>query len=203
MSYISTVPLSYFIDELMLLDGIEQSMAEDFVRKAVIDFCTKTQVLRRTTEIELIACAEEYMLDIDDCERVVSIQEVCGYEVLKSEPCTKPNCYGRFVWFVPPNNLMISPTPVESGGRVRVVVSVAPKQDCCEVDEFIYQNYRETIIDKALSLLYMVKQARWFDLNLAQMHERNYQRGVVQAGADRLLGVKRGKIRLRAGNLYG
>ena len=49
----------------------------------------------------------------------------------------------------------------------------------------------------------MVKQARWFDLNLAQMHERNYQRGVVQAGADRLLGVKRGKIRLRAGNLYG
>ena len=67
MSYVSTVPLSYFIDELMLLDGIEQPMAEDFVRKAVIDFCTKTQVLRRTTEIELIACAEEYMLDIDDC----------------------------------------------------------------------------------------------------------------------------------------
>lgn len=30
-----TVPLSYFIDEIMLLDGIEQPMAEDFVRKAV------------------------------------------------------------------------------------------------------------------------------------------------------------------------
>lgn len=200
---VSTVPLSYFIDELMLLDGMEQTMAEDFIRKAVIDFCTRTQVLRRTTEIELIACADEYAVDLVDCERVVSIQEVCGYEVLKSEPCTKLNCHGRYVWFVPPDNLKISPIPVESGDVVRVVVSVAPKQDCCEVDEFIYQNYRETIIDKALSQLYMIKQARWFDLSLAQLHARNYQLGVTQAGADRLLGVRRGKIRLKAGRLYG
>lgn len=203
MDYVETVPLSYFIDELMLLDGLEQTMAEDFVRKAVIDFCTKTQILRRTTEIELIACADEYIVDIDDCERVVSIQEVCGYEVLKKEPCNQPNCYRNVVWFVSPNNLKISPSPVESGDRVRVVVAVAPKQDCCDVDVMIYENYREAIIDKALSMLYRIKQARWFDLNLAQMHEKDYQRAIVQAGADRLLGVRRGKIKLRSGGLYG
>lgn len=202
MEYIETVPLSYFIDELMLLDGIEQPMAEDFIRKAVIDFCTKTQIVRRTTEIELIACADEYLLDLGDCERVVSIQKVCGYEVLKSEPCTQPNCHSRVVWYVSPNNLKINPIPVESGGKVKVIVAVAPKQDCCEVDMLIYQNYREAIIDKALSLLYKVKQARWFDLNLAQMHERDYQRAIVQAGADRLLGVRRGKIKLKGG-IYG
>lgn len=203
MEYVETVPLSYFIDEIMLLDGIEQYMAEDFVRKALVDFCTKTQVLRRTTEIELIACADEYLIDVDDHERVISIQEICGYEVLKKEPCRLPACNGHYVWFVPPNNLKISPTPIESGGKVRVVVSVAPKQDCCEVDEFIYQNYREVIIDKALSMLYMIKQARWFDLSLAQHHLKQYSLGVTQAGADRLLGVKRGRIRLKAGGLYG
>lgn len=203
MDYVETVPLSYFIDELMLLDGLEQPMAEDFVRKAVIDFCTKTQILRRTTEIELIACADEYFVDIDDCERVVSIQEVCGYEVLGKEPCSQPNCYRNVVWFVSPNNLKISPTPVESGDKVRVVVAVAPKQDCCDVDVMIYENYREAIIDKALSMLYRIKQARWFDLNLAQMHEKDYHRAIVQAGADRLLGVRRGKIKLRSGGLYG
>lgn len=202
MEYVETVPLSYFIDELMLLDGIEQPMAEDYIRKAVIDFCTKTQIIRRTTEIELIACADEYILDIDDCERVVSIQEVCGYDVLKSAPCNQPNCYSRVVWFVSPNNLKLNPTPVESGGKVRVVVAVAPKQDCCEVDNLIYENYREAIIDKALSMLYRIKQARWFDLNLSQMHERDYQRAIVQAGADRLLGVRRGKIRMKGG-IYG
>lgn len=202
MDYVETVPLSYFIDELMLLDGIEQAMAEDFIRKAVIDFCIKTQIVRRTTEVEFIACADEYILDIDDCERVVSIQSVCGYEVLKSPPCNTLNCYSHVVWFVSPNNLKFNPTPVESGGRVRVVVAVAPKQDCCEVDMLLYQNYREAIIDKALSLLYRIKQARWFDLNLAQIHEKDYQRGVIQAGADRLLGVKRGKIKMRGG-IYG
>lgn len=203
MEQIDTVPLSYFIDEIMLLDGIEQPMAEDYVRKAIIDFCTKTQVLRRSTEIELIACANEYLLDIDDCERVVSIREVCGYEALKEEPCTRQNCYGRFVWFVPPNNLMISPTPIESGDKVRVVVSVAPKQDCCEVDSIIYEKYRETIIDKALSMLYQIKQARWFDLQLSLQHDKQYKAGLVQASADRLFGVKRGKIKMKAGGLYG
>lgn len=189
MDYVETVPLSYFIDELMLLDGIEQLMAEDYIRKAVIDFCIKTQIVRRTTEIELIACANEYILDIDDCERVVSIQEICGYEVLKSAPCSQPNCHSRVVWFVSPNNIKLNPTPVKSGDKVRVVVAVTPKQDCCEVDKLIYENYREAIIDKALAMLYRIKQARWFDLNLSQLHDRDYQRAITQAGADRLLGV--------------
>lgn len=203
MNIINTVPLTYFIDELMLLDGMEQHMAEDYVRKAIIEFCRKTQVLRRITEIELIECANEYLLDLNEDERVVSIQEVCGYEVLKNEPCNLPNCNRHYVWFVPPNNLMVSPTPVKSGGRVRVVVSVTPQQDFCEVDELIYENYREVIIDKALSMLYKIKQARWYDLQLAVVHEKSYNIGVVQAGADRLLGVRRGKIRMKAGNLYG
>lgn len=199
----TTVPLSYFIDEIMLLDGIEQPMAEDYVRKAVIDFCVKSQILKRTTEVELIACADEYLLDIDDCERVVSIREVCGYEILKEEPCTKPNCYGRNGWFVPPNNLKISPTPVESGERVRVVVAVAPKQDCCEVDSLIYERYREVIVDKALAMLYQIKQARWFDIQLSMLHAKQYQQGLYQASADRILGTKRGKIRMKSGGLYG
>lgn len=202
MDYIETVPLTYFIDELMLLDGMEEYMATDFIRKSVIDFCTKTQILRRTTEVELISCADEYLIDIDDCERVVSIQEVCGYEVLSKAPCTQPYCSRHYVWFVSPNNLMVSPTPVQSGDKLRVVVSVAPKQDCCEVDSLIYERYRETIIDRALSQLYRIKQARWFDLNLAQLHERAYRDGVVQAAADRLLGTRRGKIRMKAGKLY-
>lgn len=200
---VETVPLSYFIDEIMLLDGIEQPMAEDFVRKAAIDFCTKTQVIKRTTEIELIACAEEYLLDLEDCDRVVSIQEVCGYEVLSKAPCSKPICSGHYVWFVSPDSLKVSPIPVESGGKVRVVVSVAPKQDCCELDVLLYEKYREAIIDKALSMLYRIKQARWFDLNLSAVHERDYKSAVTQAGADRLLGVRRGKIRLRSGGIYG
>lgn len=202
MEYFETVPLSYFIDELMLLDGIEQSMAEDFIRKAAIDFCTKTQIIRRKIHIDLIACAEEYILDIDDCEKVVSIQNVCGYTVLKSAPCGSINCHSPVVWFVSPNNVILHPKPTESGDRVMIEVAVAPKQDCCELDILLYENYRETIIDKALSLLYRVKQARWFDLTLSQLHERDYQRGIVQAGADRLLGFKRGKIRMRGG-IYG
>lgn len=198
MELYETVPLSYFIDELMLLDGIEQPMAEDFVRKAVIDFCTRSQIIRRTTEIELIECADEYLVDLDDCERVVSIQSACGYEVLRSPPCNNLNCNGRYLWFVPPDSLKVSPTPSQSGDKVRVVVAVAPTQDCCEVDKLIYDVYREAIIDKALSMLYMVKQARWFDLTLSQMHARNYNNWVVQAGADRLVGVRRGKIRMMA-----
>lgn len=198
-----TVPLSYFIDEIMLLDGIEQPMAEDFVRKAVIDFCTKTQIIRRETEIELIECANEYLVDLDPCERVVSIQSACGYEVLRNAPCGELNCNGRYLWFVTPDSLKVSPTPSQSGDKVRVVVAVAPKQDCCEVDKLIYEVYREAIVDKALALLYMVKQARWFDLTLSQMHTKNYNGWVVQAGADRLLGARRGRYRMMArGWLY-
>lgn len=203
MEHIDTVPLSYFIDEIMLLDGIEQPMAEDFVRKAIIDFCTKTQVIKRITEVELIACADEYILDLPDDEQVISIQEVCGYEVLKKEPCNLPNCGSNVVWFVPPNNLKINPVPTNSGGMVRVEVATAPTQECCEVDKLIYDRYREVIIDKALAMLYVIKQARWFDVNLAQYHEKQYRNGVTRAGMDRLLGVRRGKIRMKSGGIYG
>lgn len=203
MEYIEKVPFSHFIDEIMLLDGIEQDMAEAYVRTAIIDFCTRTQVLKRTTEVELIACANEYILDLPPGERVVSIQEVCGYEVLKKEPCNIQNCYRNYVWFVPPNNIKVSPTPVVSGDRFRIVVAVAPMQDSCDIDALIYENYRQVIIDKALSLLYVIKQARWYDANLARYHATEYWKGLTQAAADRLLGTKRGQIKMKSGGIYG
>lgn len=203
MEIINTVPLSYFIDELMLLDGLEKPMAESYARTAIIDICTRTQILRRSFEVETIACANEYFIDIPPDERVVSIQEVCGYTVLKKEPCNFQNCHRNYVWFVPPDNIKVSPTPVNSGDRFRVVVSVTPKQDACGVDELIYENYRQVVIDKALSLLYLVKQARWYDANLARYHYQQYWNGMTQIAADRLLGTKRGRIRLTSGGLNG
>lgn len=203
MDYIETVPFSYFIDELMLLDGLPEKMAEDYIRTALIDFCTRSQVLRRSSSFCLIGCADEYALDIPDCERVVSIQDVCGgYRVLSHEPC-ETNCHGRYVWFVPPNNIKVSPVPTESGGEVRVVAAVTPTQDSCEVDKLVYERYRETVINKALSLLYLVKNARWFDANLAEYHNRLYREGLTQAGIDRIVGVRRGKFKMKSGMLYG
>ncbi len=38
LDQVETVPLSYFIDELMLLDECGAPMAEDYIRKVAIDF---------------------------------------------------------------------------------------------------------------------------------------------------------------------
>lgn len=201
MEYFETVPLSYFIDELMLLDGIEQPMAEDYARRAIIDFATKTHVIKRHTTVELIACANEYILEVPPCERVIKLLRVCGdYTIINREPCTlsePQSCGSRHVWFVPPNSFMLNPAPSNSEGEVRVVAITAPKRDCCEVDKIFYEEHRDAIIDKALSSAYMIKSARWFDLNLYKTHELAYREAIAYAKYRKMLGNHSGKIQIR------
>lgn len=209
MEYIETVPISYFIDELMLLDGIEQAMAEDYARRAIIDFATKTQVLTRETEIELTPCADEYLLDIPQCERVVKLISVCGYRVVSQPPCSYgqvPSCGDRRVWFVPPDSIKLSPTPKEivdspynvcnSEGNVKVTAVTAPKRDCCEVDAVFYELYRDAIIDKALAQIYMVKSARWYDINLYKIHDMAYREAISRAKHNKVMSGHKGFIRM-------
>lgn len=203
MEYVEKVPLSYFADEVVVAtEGIEIDMAESYIRNAIIDFCTRTQVLRRTFEITLECGADEYLIDLNEDERLVSLKGSCsGYELLRSAPCGT-NCYGRSMWFVPPQYLMISPKPTGSGGKLTITTSVAPNQDCCEVDRLLYDKYREVIINGALARLHLVKSAKWYDPNLAVVFSREYQRGIAQANSERLMGVARNKIKMTGGKLY-
>ncbi len=71
----------------MLLGRNGAPMAEDYIRKAAIDFCTKTQINHRTRD--WINLVQDWILLILKNVTVVSIQEACGHEVLSKEPCTR------------------------------------------------------------------------------------------------------------------
>ncbi len=46
LDQVETVPLSYFIDELMLLDEWSKLMAEDYIRKVAIDSVLRLGLFR-------------------------------------------------------------------------------------------------------------------------------------------------------------
>ncbi len=96
-------------------------MAEDIFAKA--DFCTKTQIIRRTVEIELISCADELLLVLKTT--VWLVFDLWRYEGIKVKN-TVPNLQ-RTLRMVRVINNKVSPTPVVSGDKLRVVVAVAPK----------------------------------------------------------------------------
>lgn len=202
----ATVTLDLFVHEIALaLGDMPDGIAENFVRQAAIDFCERSQIIRRVVDIDLICGVSDYPILLPD-ERIVSIQRVCVGDrccaeravLSASAPCeTGCTFHGHSIWFVPPDSLNIRPTPsVDRAKAIRVHVAVAPLRDACELDSVLYERYHETILDGALARLYLAKTTPWHDKELANLHKTQFDQGIAAAGLDRLTGDTRGPFKM-------
>lgn len=201
------ISFSEFIPEIKLAIGeVQDDIVANYVRQAIIDLCERSQILRRTVTLDVQCGVEDYPIEVDEDERIVSIQRICvgNQECMRptvlrvTEPCdTGCTLHSHTIWFVPPDTLNIRPAPIQDRhNAIKVVVAVAPTRDACTADSVFYERYHETVINGALARLYLAKTTPWFEPNLAQYHKALYDQGVAAAGMDRLTGNKRGRIQM-------
>lgn len=198
---------SDFAHEIKLAIGdVQDDLVANYVRQAIIDLCERSQVLVRAVDIDVQCGIEDYPIEVDEDERVVSIQRICvgtqectsSVVLRSSEPCnTGCTIHSHAIWFVPPDTLHIRPIPKQDKeSAIRVFVAVAPTRDACTVDRIFYERYHEAVINGALARLYLAKTTPWHDRQLAEYHRRLFDNGVASAGMDRLTGNMRGRIKM-------
>lgn len=201
------IDFSAFNHEIKLAIGeAQEDLIANYVRQAIIDLCERSQVLVRAVSLDVQCGVEDYPIEVDEDERVVSIQRICvgnqtcdSATVLRStEPCeTGCTFHSHAIWFVPPDTLHVLPVPKEDKeAAIKVFVAVAPKRDACSVDSVFYERYHEAVINGALARLYLARATPWHDKQLAEYHRRLFDNGVAAAGMDRLTGHVRGRIKM-------
>lgn len=220
------VPLTVFLPEIrMLAPGCPDEIIASYVRQAIIEVSDKGLAIKREQFVFLQAGVREYLLEPDDCVRVVAIDWVCdetcnGRRMIPLPhlpcrmECSNSNCWptcgtGQFVnfgfegpaWctFKQPNSFWLSWTPrCDMGIGIRVRMSVAPKRDACEVDQFIYEKYAQDIHAGAAAYLLMMQGQPWYQPQLAAILQRRWLTAQGKIAGDVMLQESRGPFTARA-----
>lgn len=220
------VGLDVFLPEIrMLAPGCPDEIIASYVRQAIIELSDKGLAIKREQWVLLQAGTQEYLLEPDDCVRVVSIDWVCDEEcggrrfipvphIPCRVGCSTGHCWpmcgaGEFVnfgfegpgWvtFLQPNQFFISWMPrCDTGIAMRVRMSVAPKRDACEVDEFLYEKYAQEIHAGAASYLLVMPGQQWYQPQLAAAMHKRWLTAQARVAGDVMLQFSRGPLTVRA-----
>lgn len=205
------VPVGAFLPKIAYVlspedGGIDEDAAASYVVDTVIDFANRTRILRREVRLQLQPCVNTYRVDPQDCVEIVALLRACygGYPavIVPREQCGRgceASCGPLTVSLDDDGILHISPPPPADATDlfIELTLAVAPLRDACEVDAAVYAKYAQTIVAGTLAELYKNGSAPWFNLNLAQMREAEYNRRVSAAGVDRILGRATGPFKMK------
>ena len=205
------VPVGAFLPKITYAltteDGsLDEDAAVSYIVDTVIDFANRTRLLRREVRLRLQPCVDTYKVNAQDCVEIVALLRAChdGYPmtIVPREQCGRGcsiSCVPRTVSLDEDGILHVSPPPAhdETTSFIELTLAVAPQRDACEVDAVLYAKYAQTIVAGTLAELYKNGSAPWFNLNLAQIREAEYNRRLSAAGVDRILGRATGPFKMR------
>jgi hypothetical protein len=162
------------------------------IRQKVIEFCSKTRFLRKELDgFYTVDSDSEYELETPVDTTIVDVLTV---KVNKRELTPKTqddleNLYQdwrdqsgepRYFFLKDTKTAVFVPIPNDIY-PVRVLVVLKPTQSAQDVDEVIFEEYRDIIKHGALSYLMQMYGKAWSEPNMAVFHENKYQAGVSEA----------------------
>lgn len=216
------VRLEVFLPEIrMLAPGCPDEIIASYVRQAAIELADKTLCLKREATLALQGGVREYLLEPDDCVRVVSIDWVCDARGTRHfpkphQPCVVPcaagacwpTCQGaefnpfegyQWVTFKQPNSFILSFEPkVDMGVGMLVRMSVAPKRDACDIDELLYEKYAQDIHAGAAAFLLMMQNQPWYQPQMASILQKRWLTAQSKIAGDALVQESRGPFQMKA-----
>jgi hypothetical protein len=191
---------------LMEVPGCPRQVATEFVRKFVIRLCEKALIIRKkASEINITADEREYKLNFTENlyrpTGIVAATYEGGTTMFprneamlddqtprwRSETTsTRPLYY----WLTIDNKFHVHQKPTQDIDNDPITVEcwVSPVRTATKVDEFVFNNYAETVAYGALSELQLMKDQSWNDPVLAQLNGRNWRQGMRNARAESLRG---------------
>ena len=172
-----------------------------YVLRAINTIATKGNILRRTALIHTQDCVENYILEPPDCMDIVAVMSICQIcgsrcgqvQRLTSEPC-RLSC-GSVTWFDPPNIIYLNKP--RDRNTYKVVMSVAPTYETCEVDRILLTRHYDLVMSGAKYYLYMMPDKPWSSMDRAASSRELFERGISAAAVDTMMGGQRGVLTVK------
>lgn len=158
------------------VDGVPANVMGHMARLSAIEFAQKTRMVKRTMFMSLQAGQSHYLLRHTDGVQIQTLESVryCG-RVLR------PHEYEFYM----PGNLNLREAPeVDEPRALEIRAIVAPGQDSCRFDRWVYERYAEVIAAGALSRIFAMHGEDWFSTTLATMWGRTFNSRLGQATVD-------------------
>lgn len=178
-------------------------MLEYVALRKVIEFCRRTNALRRVTDIITQPCVLNYRLEPPDSADtdLVAVMRMahlptrwCAPEysrvtVHNGRRCCM--CQG-FVSYVEGNELIFMPPP-KGKSVFRVEISVCPKPDSCDVDASLL-DFEHTLLDGIRAELFAQPNKPWSSAARSQTCEVAYRQGCADASVEVMAHHQRGSF---------
>jgi hypothetical protein len=192
---------SQFLDGVMpYVPGCPVAMAEHAIRETVIDMCERSLLLQRDHDaIDVIAGVVDYDFDPPTNYRVFKImkawfrdieltpvapddvmdvslynQTIPGVQIAKDNP--------RMILQKDDETFSVLPVPKETArGAINMRVALKPSRSSTEIEDFIFEDYAETVYAGARFRLMTVPAKPYTSVDLAQVNQNMYVSGVNSA----------------------
>lgn len=181
---------------LPMVDGCPDTLIENNVRSAAIEFCERTGIYQAELDpVTTVGGIYEYDLEPPSTTTVHKIMWVT-YDGKDLEPISstlleqrKPDWrdsdrYGTPEYFLKPTREQFWLVPVPSATMVsstRLRVQLKPTQTSTACDEVVMSDWRDAIVNGALYRLLRIPNRDWTDLNGAQIYGQLFAESVVRA----------------------
>ena len=154
-----------------LIGGVSDPSIVRNVRNVAIDFAKRTKLI--THEVELVVGDQLVVITPANVE-----ERVFSVNWIKDGDTPLPVIGG----------LLANGTyrvrfddPIPPGTRLTAQYTAIPTRDSTTCDDRIMDTWYETIVAGALSNLYGMKTATWFDPAMAESYSANYAQGIFDA----------------------
>jgi len=197
--------LPYILNEV---PGCPRPVAETFIRKFAIRLCEKGLIIRKTaSEINIEADKTEYNLNFtENLYRPVGIVEAhytesnTAMEAVNEQlmddqtpnwriltTAVRPNQY----WLTIDHKFHVHPKPTQDvdDDPIKPECYVSVKRTATKIDEYVFDNYAETIAYGALSELQLMPDQSWSDPVLASLNSTKWRHGLRNARAHSVRGM--------------
>lgn len=188
------VSISEFVPYIRTaIDGIDEDMALVYITDAIIEFARDTKILQHTTCVTLEPCIDSYILDVP-YGRIIEIAAVeaqhdgCFSELLD---------FSNYV-YVDGNVLYIDgPLPIGDEQTINIKVILSPKRTDNAVPETLLEDWVTGIMHLTLAKLFMLPDAKWYNMNAARENIAWYQRYVSKAKIRNITAHRPLNVRIR------
>lgn len=175
------------------IDGIDENMALVYIADAIVEFCKDSRILRHTQCIELKPCIDSYILDVP-FGRVSEIISVTA----QAHGCFWGNVDLSDKIYVEDNVLYVDNVPtIGDSQTITLTVSLTPRRNTTDVPEIIFEDWAKAITHAALSSLYLLTDAKWYNPNAAQTNNALYRQFLSKARIKTITAHKPLRIRLQ------
>lgn len=168
--------------------GVPEPTVEDAVEDVIIDFCSKTSLYRQWLEDTISVGIDDTEIELD-IPNDTAIVEIMAVQKLDDDgnPTDEFVPDEDYVFSNQSDNLpkLIFSEPSTEEYEARVRVALRPEIGFSTVPTWLYERWRNTIVEGVLAYLLSMRSKPWYAQSESALHMAAYERDVgrVSAGA--------------------